>query len=396
MSIINDVIIKSIVKLFYNNINMIESINNDCFVNCYINKKLFNNHKSQNDIKDNLLTMRNECKNKENIPNENKFLKYIAFKTSNKEREVELNIEINERQSENKFYLLKCKFATKKDETLNKIAQKIKDLSDEDFRNSIDISELNLSENNKIKTTISSNNQFQSECFYIYHIIMVKYLEIYIGYPFSTISTKRGIRGTKDKPSKIYKFLELYKKKESNELIYYLDSFIDYDESQTKYTFKDEIKYKIELYNYSTLFPTLNNVNSNQQSPLPQTETYQSNYPQNINNNVFPNNTALPSSSNNNNNLNDLIQNNNLFNTYIQNIDSSFIQYCYEQILLYNILNLINSLMQLKYINIQDPQYLSKIEERIKNISEEIQQLITNIQILFLFIFYTKLYNVNY
>ncbi|ORX43239.1 hypothetical protein BCR36DRAFT_415649 [Piromyces finnis] len=258
-------------RLFYKHIYSLNSLNEaeiDYSVNCFIDVNLFRNHKLQSENKNKLMKMRIDCTDPKNILNENRFLKYIPFKKSEKidedNFEVELTVEeaLNQpKQSRKDMYLLKCNFSTRNDETLYEIAQKVERLY-ENFINFIKITKLDSFKENKVKVRIPS----KSNCYFIYHIVTIDQKEsimnINISHPFTNISDKRGIRGTTNDHSRIEKMFESYIKGENNEILYYLDSYFEYvnsqnNNSQKKYVFKNEVKFNIKFYNFHT-----NNLNS--------------------------------------------------------------------------------------------------------------------------------------
>jgi len=250
-------ILKNELRLFYKNLN---SLGWPVYsTECYINKTLFKNHKLQEGIKNKLRKIKKNCPQPKNILEEDMYLKRIPFIKSNKCK-VELNIDIS--GNGDVVYFLKCNFKIRNIDTLDKIADVVSNMDDEEFYDSITVVELNTSEQS-IKQIISSYDSKKSESFYIYHIIKGSPIEniteigdrienknLIVSEPFSPYSHKRLY---KYKSAKIYDYEKLYKNNKSNIVFYYLDPLFesrinDDDELQ----FKNEIKYNINFFNTKT------------------------------------------------------------------------------------------------------------------------------------------------
>jgi len=248
-------ILKNELRPFYKNLN---SLGSPVYsTKCYIDKTLFKDHILQEGVKNKLRNIKKNCPQPKNILEEYMYLKRLAFIKSDKCK-VELNIDISG-NGDVPVYLLTCNFKIRNIDTLDKIADVVSNMDDEEFYDSITVAELDTSEQN-ITQIISSYDSKESESFYIYHIIVGNPIEniteigdiienknLIVSEPFSPYSHKRLY---KYKSAKIDEYEKLYKNNKSNIVFYYLDPLFesrinDDDELQ----FKNEIKYNINFYN---------------------------------------------------------------------------------------------------------------------------------------------------
>ena len=251
-------ILKNELRLFYKNLN---SLGSPVYsTKCYIDKTLFKDHILQEGVKNKLRNIKKNCPQPKNILEEYMYLKRLAFIKSDKCK-VELNIDISG-NGDVPVYLLTCNFKIRNIDTLDKIADVVSNMDDEEFYDSITVAELDTSEQN-ITQIISSYDSKESESFYIYHIIVGNPIEniteigdiienknLIVSEPFSPYSHKRLY---KYKSAKIDEYEKLYKNNKSNIVFYYLDPLFesrinDDDELQ----FKNEIKYNINFFNTKT------------------------------------------------------------------------------------------------------------------------------------------------
>jgi len=308
-------ILKDKVRHFYKNYKSVWPVYSTDF---YIDKTLIKEHKLQEGIKKKLINIKKNCPHPKTISKEDIYLKFLPFIKSDG-CTVELNIDIPGLIGV-PFYLLICNFKKRSIDTLDKIADIINEMNDDEYYNSITVNELNTSEQ-IIKKKISSYDSTKSESFYIYQIIIGNPLETFIvSEPFSPYSHKRL---HKVNAAKIDEYEKLYKNDKSNIVIYYLNSLFESGiNNDDELQFKNEIKYKIKFYNiendisyqsclqngnltndafpinqsYNNLLQFQEQHNYNQSNinnidfPLINSNPFPSMYPENFSNDIYVNN----------------------------------------------------------------------------------------------------------